>query len=381
MALDAKAKEMARTGRSVISFGVGEPDFDTPQAVKDAAIAALQAGKTKYTPVAGIPELRAAIAGRFLREQGAQYPAEGVVVTAGAKQALYQVFQVLLNPGDEVVVPAPYWVTYPDQIVLAGGTPVIVPAGIDQGFALTLKDFEGAATEKTRAIVLNSPQNPAGSVLDPQEVVAIAEWAAGRGIAIISDEVYGKLLYDGAQHRSPATASAAARDATIVVDAVSKSYAMTGWRLGWMLTSDVKLAAAVGNLQSQSTSNTNSIAQYAALAALTGDDAALPGMVRAFGARRDLMVELLRRLPGVEVDVPRGAFYCFPRVRDLLASPPKGLHFADSDELAAYLLEETGVAVVPGSGFGMPEYLRLSYATGEEQIREGLGRLAQALGA
>lgn len=381
MALDAKAKELARTGRSVISFGVGEPDFDTPDVIKRAAIAALEAGRTKYTPVAGVPELREAIAQRFLREQGTEYPAQGVVVTVGAKQALYQIFQVLIDPGDEVIVPAPYWVTYPDQITLAGGKPVILPAGIERGFALTLEDLVGAATERTRAIVLNSPQNPAGSVLDPKEVVRIAEWAAQRGIAIISDEVYGKLLYDGAQHRSPASASAAAREATIVVDAVSKTYAMTGWRIGWLLTSDVKLASAVANLQSQSTSNANSIAQYAAIAALTGDDAALPAMVKAFSARRDMMVEALRRIPGFEVDVPRGAFYCFPRVRELLASPPRGLRFADADALAAYLLEETGVALVPGSGFGMPEYVRLSYATSEDNIREGLSRVAKALGA
>ncbi len=381
MALDAKAKELARTGRSVISFGVGEPDFDTPDVIKQAAIAALEAGRTKYTPVAGVPELREAIAQRFLREQGTEYPAQGVVVTVGAKQALYQIFQVLIDPGDEVIVPAPYWVTYPDQITLAGGKPVILPAGIERGFALTLEDLVGAATERTRAIVLNSPQNPAGSVLDPKEVVRIAEWAAQRGIAIISDEVYGKLLYDGAQHRSPASASAAAREATIVVDAVSKTYAMTGWRIGWLLTSDVKLASAVANLQSQSTSNANSIAQYAAIAALTGHDAALPAMVKAFSARRDMMVEALRRIPGFEVDVPRGAFYCFPRVRELLASPPRGLRFADADALAAYLLEETGVALVPGSGFGMPEYVRLSYATSEDNIREGLSRVAKALGA
>ncbi len=381
MALDAQAKEMQRAGRSVISFGVGEPDFDTPEPVKEAAIAALRAGRTKYTPVAGIPELRKAIAERFLREQGTSYPEAGVVVTAGAKQALYELFQALLNPGDEVIVPAPYWVTYPDQIVLAGGRPVVVPVGLERRFGLTLADLEAATTERTRAVVLNSPQNPAGAVLEPDEVVRIAEWAAARGIALISDEVYGKLVYDGAEHRSPASASPAAREATIVVDAVSKTYAMTGWRIGWLLTSDLKLASAVSSLQSQSTSNANSIAQYAALAALQGDDAALPGMVRAFAARRDLMVDLLRRLPGFEVDVPRGAFYCFPRVRQLLESPPKGLHFDSGDALAAYLLEETGVAIVPGSGFGMPEYVRLSYATSEEQIREGLTRVAKALGA
>ncbi|MDA8346206.1 MAG: pyridoxal phosphate-dependent aminotransferase [Thermaerobacter sp.] len=381
MALDAKAKEMERAGRSVISFGVGEPDFDTPEPVKEAAIAALRAGRTKYTPVAGIPELRKAISERFLREQGTSYPEAGVVVTAGAKQALYEIFQVLLDAGDEVIVPAPYWVTYPDQIVLAGGKPVVVPAGIDRRFALTLADLEAAATERTRAVVLNSPQNPAGAVLDPSEVVRIAEWAAARGIALISDEVYGRLVYDGAEHRSPATASPAAREATIVVDAVSKTYAMTGWRIGWLLTADVKLAAAVANLQSQSTSNTNSIAQYAALAALTGDDSALPEMLRAFAARRDLMVEMLRRLPGFEVDVPRGAFYCFPRVRELLSAPPRGMRFESADALASHLLEETGVALVPGSGFGMPEYLRLSYATSEQRIRDGLSRVAKVLGA
>jgi aspartate aminotransferase len=381
MALDQKAKELQRQGRPVISFGVGEPDFDTPQWIKDAAIEAMRQGKTKYTPVAGIPELREAVARRFLREQGVEYPAAGVVVTVGAKQALYEIFQVLLDPGDEVIVPSPYWVTYPDQITLAGGVPVVVPVGIEREFAFGLKDLEAAVTPRTRALVLNSPQNPSGVVLPAAEVVAIAEFAAARGIAIVSDEVYGKLVYDGLEHRSPSAASRAARDATIVVDAVSKSYAMTGWRIGYLLTSDLRLSQAVADLQSQLTSNPNTIAQYAALAALQGPDDDMLQMRAAFERRRDLMVEGLRRLPGFEANVPHGAFYCFPRVRQLVEQPPRGLGWRDSDDIAAYLLEEASVAVVPGTGFGMPDYLRFSYATSEERIREALGRIAAALGA
>ncbi len=381
MSLDQKAKELQSQGRPIISFGVGEPDFDTPQWIKDAAIEAMRAGKTKYTAVAGIPELREAVARRFLREQGVEYPAAGVVVTVGAKQALYELFQVLLNPGDEVIVPSPYWVTYPDQIVLAGGVPVIVPIGIDRGFAFGLKDFEAAWTPQTRALVLNSPQNPSGVVLTSEEIAEIAEFAAAHDVVIISDEVYGKLVYDGLKHRSPASASRAAQDCTVVVDAVSKSYAMTGWRIGYMLTTDLKLSQAVQNLQSQLTSNPNTIAQYAALAALDGPDADILKMRDRFQTRRDLMVERLRRLPGFETDVPHGAFYCFPRVRKLLDNPPRGLSWRDADELAAYLLEEAAVAVVPGTGFGMPDYLRFSYATSEERIAEALDRVAAALRA
>jgi aspartate aminotransferase len=381
MSLDQKAKELQRQGRPIISFGVGEPDFDTPRWIQDAAIEAMRQGKTKYTAVAGIPELREAVARRFLREQGVEYPAAGVVVTVGAKQALYELFQVLLNPGDEVIVPSPYWVTYPDQIVLAGGVPVIVPIGIDRGFAFGLKDFEAALTPKTRALVMNSPQNPSGVVLPSDEVAAIAEFAAAHDVVIISDEVYGKLVYDGLRHRSPASASRAAQDCTVVVDAVSKSYAMTGWRIGFMLTTDLELSQAVQNLQSQLTSNANTIAQYAALAALDGPDTDIVKMRDRFQARRDLMVERLRRLPGFETDVPHGAFYCFPRVRDLLDHPPRGLAWRDADELAAYLLEEAAVAVVPGTGFGMPDYVRFSYATSEERIAEALDRVAAALKA
>ena len=381
MSLDQKAKELQRQGKPVISFGVGEPDFDTPQWIKDAAIEAMRQGKTKYTPVAGIPELREAIVRRFLREQGVEYPSAGVVVTTGAKQALYELFQVLLDPGDEVIVPSPYWVTYPDQIILAGGVPVIVPVGIERGFAFGLEQLKAAATPRTRAVVLNSPQNPSGTVLSQDEVRAIGEFAAANDIVIVSDEVYGKLIYDGLSHCSPAAASRAARDATVVIDAVSKSYAMTGWRIGYLITSDLKLSQAVQNLQSQLTSNANTIAQWAAAAALDGADNDIAAMRDAFQARRDLMVEGLRRLPGFETDLPHGAFYCFPRVREVLDHPPRGLRWQDADELAAYLLEEANVAVVPGSGFGMPDYLRFSYATSEERIREALGRIEAALKA
>lgn len=379
MALDARAKELMRSGKSIISFAVGEPDFDTPDHVKEAAVEAIAAGRSKYTPVAGIPELREAIAERFLREQGVRYDPSGVVVTAGAKQALYELFQVLLDPGDEVIIPAPYWVTYPDQVVLAGGVPVVVPVGMDRRFAFTAEDFRAAITEKTRVLVLNSPQNPAGVVLGPDEIVRIADLAVERDIVIISDEVYAKLIYDGAVHRSPASVSREAQRQTIVVDAMSKSFAMTGWRIGYLLTEDRKVASAVADLQSQSTSNPNSVGQYAALRAVQSEDVHLPAMIAAYTRRRDSMEKGLAALPGFRVDHPRGAFYCFPEVRGVFGRTIGGRDIRSSDDLAALFLEEAGVAAVPGTGFGMPDYLRFSYATSDEKIEEGLARIRAAL--
>lgn len=379
MALDARAKELARSGRSIISFAVGEPDFDTPEHVKEAAVRAIAEGRSKYTPVAGIPELREAVAARFLREQGVAYPSAGVVITAGAKQALFELFQVLINPGDEVIIPAPYWVTYPDQVVLAGGVPVVVAVGRERGFAVTADDLRAAATAKTRAIVLNSPQNPAGVVLGPEEVARIAQFAVERDLVIISDEVYAKLLYDGAVHRSPAAISREAQRQTVVVDAVSKSYAMTGWRIGFLLTEDLKVAKAVADLQSQSTSNANAVGQYAAVVALNSADPHLRPMIEAYQRRRDQMLAGLRGLAGFQADTPHGAFYCFPEVRELFGRTIAGRSIRSSDDLAELLLEEAGVAAVPGTGFGMPDYLRLSYATSDENIAEGLRRMQEVL--
>lgn len=381
MALDARAKELRRAGRSIISFAVGEPDFDTPEHVKEAAIRAIAEGRSKYTPVAGIPELREAIADRFQREQGVRYDPAGVVVTAGAKQALYELFQVLLDPGDEVIVPAPYWVTYPDQIALAGGVPVVVPVGVERGFAFTAEDLRTAIGPRTRALVLNSPQNPAGVVIGPEEVARIADLAVERDVAIISDEVYAKLIYDGAVHRSPASVSREAQRQTIVVDAVSKAYAMTGWRIGFLLTEDLKLAKAVADLQSQSTSNANAVGQYASVVALSGSDPHLAAMLEAYTRRRDRMVQGLSELPGFRADHPRGAFYCFPEVRGTFGQTLGGRLIRSSDDLAQLLIEEAGVALVPGSGFGMPDYLRVSYATSDANIEEGLARMRRVLTA
>ncbi|MEN2738223.1 pyridoxal phosphate-dependent aminotransferase [Microbacterium sp. X-17] len=373
--VDAKAKSLQAAGRPVISYAAGEPDFATPQFIVDAAAAALQdPANFRYTPAAGLPVLREAIAAKTLRDSGLEVSAGQIVVTNGGKQAVYQAFQAVVNPGDEVLLPAPYWTTYPEAIRLADGVPVEVFADASQDYKVTVAQLEDARTDRTTTLVFVSPSNPTGAVYTPEETRAIAEWALEHGIWIISDEIYQNLTYDGARATSVVEAVPEVAGQTILVNGVAKTYAMTGWRVGWMIgpAAAIKLAA---NLQSHLTSNVNNIAQRAALAALTGSQDEAEGFRRAFDVRRRLIVEELSRIPGVTVPRPLGAFYVYPDVTGLLGREWRGRRIDTTLELADLILEEAEVAVVPGEAFGPSGYLRLSYALGEDQLVAGIRRL------
>lgn len=373
--VDAKAKSLQAAGRPVISYAAGEPDFATPAFIVDAAAAALQdPANFRYTPAAGLPVLREAIAAKTLRDSGLEVAPAQIVVTNGGKQAVYQAFQAVVNPGAEVLLPAPYWTTYPEAIRLADGVPVEVFAGADQEYKVTVEQLEAARTDRTTVLVFVSPSNPTGAVYTLEETRAIAQWALEHGIWIISDEIYQNLTYDGVRAASVVEAVPEVADQTILVNGVAKTYAMTGWRVGWMVGPKraIQLAA---NLQSHLTSNVNNIAQRAALAALTGSQVEAEGFRRAFDARRRLIVDELSRIPGVTVPVPQGAFYVYPDVTGLLGREWHGRRIETSLELADLILDEAEVAVVPGEAFGPSGYLRLSYALGEEQLVEGIRRI------
>jgi aspartate aminotransferase len=376
--VDAKAKSLQAAGRPVISYAAGEPDFSTPQFIVDAAAAALQdPANFRYTPAAGLPVLREAIAAKTLRDSGLEVSPAQIVVTNGGKQAVYQAFQAVVNPGDEVLLPAPYWTTYPEAIRLADGIPVEVFAGADQDYKVTVEQLEAARTDRTTVLVFVSPSNPTGAVYSLEETRAIGEWALAHGIWIVSDEIYQNLTYDGVRAVSIVEAVPEVAGQTILVNGVAKTYAMTGWRVGWMVgpTDAIKLAA---NLQSHLTSNVNNIAQRAVLAALTGSQAESEEFRRAFDVRRRLIVSELAKIPGVTVPVPKGAFYVYPDVTGLLGREWHGRMVTSSLELADLILDEAEVAVVPGEAFGPSGYLRLSYALGDEQLLEGVRRI-QAL--
>ncbi|OUM98992.1 MAG: aspartate aminotransferase [Firmicutes bacterium ZCTH02-B6] len=376
LAMDAKAKAMRRQGIDVISFSVGEPDFDTPAHIRAAAAAAMEQGHTRYTPAGGIPELKEVIQEKLARVNGLEYTPDQIVVSVGAKHALYNAFQVLLDPGDEVIIPAPYWVSYADQVRLAGGEPVIVPTTEDTGFKLTAAQLRDHLTPRTRALVLNSPCNPTGAVYSRTELAALAEAVlAHPDCLIIADEIYEPFVYDGNEHVSIASLSPEIKARTLVINGVSKMYAMTGWRIGYA-AGPKELIQAMADLQSQSTSNPTSISQWAAVAALRGSQEPVGEMVAAFRKRRDLIVEGLRALPGVTCQVPPGAFYVFPRVDAAFGKRYGDQVINNSQELAMALLNEAHVALVPGSAFGYEGYLRLSYAANENQIRAGLERIA-----
>lgn len=378
LALDSQVKGMIQEGLDVINFGVGEPDFDTPAAIKKAAIMAIENGFTKYTAAAGIPSLKKAIVDKFARENGLHYEPEQIVVSVGAKHSLFNVFAVLVEEGDDVLVPAPYWVSYPEQIRLAGGHPVIIPTTLEDGFKLTPAALEAALTPNSRLLVLNSPSNPTGSVYSKEELAALGDMALRYDLTIIADEIYEHLIYQG-EHVSIASLSPALKENTVVVNGVSKAYAMTGWRIGY-IAAPRAVAKAVSNLQSQSTSNPTSIAQLAAQEALSMDQTPVGNMRDAFNRRRKLMVEGLRSLRGFELIEPLGAFYCFPRVSQLFGQEVAGQVVKDSDHLAKILLEEAKVAAVPGTGFGAPDYLRFSYAIADERILESIDRMRAVLG-
>lgn len=365
LGIAAKAKAITAAGRKVFSFAAGEPDFDTPEHIKAAAIKALNAGEVRYTAVAGMPALCKAIAAKLETENGIPCKPEQIIVSNGAKQSLYNLFLTLLSEGDEVIVPAPFWLSYPEMIAMAGGQPVYVHCEESNDFKMTPRELELAITSRTRAVVINSPSNPVGSVYTPDELRAICEVAAARGLYIVADEIYEKLVYEDAVHVSPASFSPAIRERTITVNGFSKAYAMTGWRLGY-LAGPLPLVKAIDALQSHSTSGPNTFAQFGALEALRGGQDCVRTMAAAFDARRRYMYDRLVKMPGVTCVKPRGAFYMLPNIAAF------GLTSVDFCEK---LITEQAVAAVPGSPFGVDANIRLSYACGMDDIREGLDRL------
>ena len=379
LAVDAKAKALKAAGRPVIGFGAGEPDFPTPDYIVEAAVAACRDPRWhRYTPAAGLPELREAIAAKTLRDSGYEVKASQVLVTNGGKQALYNAFATLLDPGDEAILPSPYWTTYPEAIALAGGTPVIVETTEATGYRASVEQIEAARTDRTKLLVFVSPSNPTGAVYSPGEVAAIGRWAAEHGIWVVTDEIYEHLVYGDATFASMPVLVPEIADRCVVVNGVAKTYAMTGWRVGWMIGPDDVIKAA-GNLQSHATSNVANVSQVAALAAVSGDLAAVDEMKVAFDRRRKRIVELLSAIPGVECPTPEGAFYVYPSVKGLLGREIRGQRPESSADLAGLILDEAEVAVVPGEAFGTPGYLRLSYATSDSDIEEGLARMATLL--
>ena len=383
LAVDSKAKAMKAQGIDVISFGAGEPDFPTPDFIARAASqACLDPRNHRYTPTAGLPELRQAIADKTERDSGYAVTPDQVVVTNGGKQAVYETFQILLNPGDQVIIPAPYWTSYPEMVTLAGGEPVPVLSGADQGYLPSLDALEAARTERTKAIIINTPSNPTGVVWDDDLVRAIGQWALEHHIWVVSDEIYEHLTYDGAHTPYPGALVPELRDQLIVLNGVAKTYAMTGWRVGWMVA-PAAVSKAAGKLQGHMTSNVANVSQRAALAAIQGPMDAVETMGRAFALRRKSIMIALNQVPGVECPEPKGAFYAFPDVTGLLNRPlgPHGTTSRTSSDLAAAILEETHVAAVPGEAFGAPGHLRFSYALSDQDLAEGMRRFQAWVGA
>jgi aspartate aminotransferase len=373
--VDSKAKALQAEGKAVVSFAAGEPDFPTPAHIVEAAVVAAKDPKNhRYTPAVGLPELREAIAAKTKADSGTEITASQVVVTNGGKQAVYQAFAVLLNPGDEVLLPSPYWTTYPEAIALAGGKTVEVFAGSDQNYMVTVEQLEAARTEKTKALLLCSPSNPTGSVYSREQIKAIGEWALANEIWVVSDEIYQNVIYDGKRAYSVTEVVPAMKDLTIMVNGVAKSYAMTGWRLGWMAGPQDAMKAAA-NLQSHLSSNVNNIAQRAAIAALTGPQDEVKAMLEAFDRRRHLAVSELSKINGWLAPMPEGAFYVYSDVRGLLGKSWGGKVINTSLELCDYMLDAAEVALVPGEAFGPSGYVRMSYALGDAQISEGIARL------
>ena len=380
LAVDAKARALKAAGRPVIAFGAGEPDFPTPDYIVEAAQQACANPRFhKYSPAAGLPELREAIAAKTLRDSGYQVAPGQVVVTNGGKHAVYEAFATLLDPGDEVLLPTPYWTTYPEAIGLAGGTTVTVMTDESSGYLASVDDLEAHRTERTKVLMFVSPSNPTGAVYPPGLVAEIGSWAAANGLWVITDEIYEHLVYGDARFSSVPVAAPQSAERCVVLNGVAKTYAMTGWRVGWMIAPpDVAKAAA--DLQSHTTSNVCNVAQAAALAAVSGDLSAVARMREAFDRRRLLMTGMLNEIPGVVCPLPAGAFYCYPSVKGLLGRELAGRRPATTAELAEVLLDEVDVAVVPGEAFGTPGYFRLSCALGDADLEEGITRLGKLLG-
>lgn len=374
LAITAKAKQMKKDGISVVSFGAGEPDFNTPDYIVESAKKALDTGFTKYTPASGMPELREAVAEKFEKDNGLRYTPEQIVVSCGAKSSLFHAIAALVDAGDEVLIPAPYWLTYPELVKLAGGVCVFVPAEKERGYKVTAEDLKKRTTDRTKLLILNSPNNPTGAVYTKEELSAIAAYAEEAGIYVISDEIYEKLVYGGETHVSIAGLSAYMKEHTVVVNGVSKSYAMTGWRIGY-LAAPTAIAKAIGAMQSHTTSNPNSIAQYASVAALSGGADFIERMRAIFDERRRLMVAALKEIDGVRCYEPKGAFYAFCDVSSLYGKSYEGEPVVGSLSFADCALRE-GVALIPGIAFGDDRCIRLSYAISKEDIAEGLRRLA-----
>ena len=377
LAVDARAKALKAAGENVIGFGAGEPDFATPQAIVDAAVAAcLDPKNHKYTPAAGLPELREAVAKKTLRDSGLAVEASQVIITNGGKHAVANTFEALLDPGDEVIIPAPFWTTYPESAALVGGVPIIVPTNESTGFKATVEQLDAAWTPQTKMLVFCSPSNPTGAVYNADEIDAIGAWAGERGVWVMADEIYEHLTYDNTPFVSLPARSSELGDRWVVVNGVAKTYAMTGWRVGWMIGPPDVIAAAT-NLQSQITSNISNISQRAALAAVSGDLSAVAMMRETFDRRRKTMTSMLNDIEGISCLTPEGAFYCFPNVTGLLGKSFAGRVATTSAELAEIAIDEVKVAVVPGEAFGSPGYFRLSYALGDDDLVEGVTRLAE----
>ena len=378
LAISAKAKALRAQGRDVIDFSVGEPDFNTPDNVIQAAEHAMAEGFTKYTQASGLPALRQAIADKLQRENGLDYEADQIIVSCGAKHVLYNLAMVLLDPGDEVIIPGPYWVTYPTQVEMAGGTPVIIPTTAAEGFKITGEVLRRYLTPATKGIILNSPCNPTGAVYTPEELQDLADVLCDTGLYVITDEIYEHMVYDGLRQISIATLSPELKERCIVVNGVSKSYSMTGWRLGFC-AGPADVIAACGHLQSQSTSNPTAFVQIAAIEALTGPQDSVHAMAAAFVERRDFVVARLNAIDGISCPMPQGAFYTFPKINALFGRRTNGRTLSNSTDVIDYLLDAASVALVPGGAFGADDHVRLSYAASMEALRTGLDRLDQAV--
>ncbi len=378
LAMDAKAKALQAEGKDIVKFGVGEPDYPTPDHIKEAGIKAINDNETRYTANPGIAPLKEAICRKFEDDNGLKFESNQVLVSTGAKQSIFNSLMSLVDPGDEVIIVAPYWVSYPEMVKLAGATPVVVQTDEDTEFKMTPEMLRAALSPRTRAMILNSPSNPTGGVYERKELEALGEVIAEADIWVISDEVYESLIYDGREHFSILTACPQLVNRCVVVNGVSKAYAMTGWRIGYA-AAPVELISAMSSVQSHSTSNASSVSQWAALAALEGPKDPIHAMVKEYARRRDYMTERLLNLPGFTTSKPGGAFYIFPNVADLMGTTISGREISDGDALCDLFLEEAHVALVPGTGFGSPENIRFSYSTSMERIEEGFDRLEDLL--
>lgn len=378
LAITALAKRLKTEGKDILSFGAGEPDFDTAQNIKDKAIEAIQSGFTKYTDVGGTNELKEAICRKFQSENNLTYTKKEVLVSCGAKHSLYNIFQAILNPGDKVIIPCPYWVSYPEMVSLAGGKTVILKTKEKRGFKITANELIKKINKKVRAIIINSPSNPTGMIYSKEELLAIARVAVENKILVVSDEIYEKIVYNGIQHISIASLSPEIKQQTIVVNGASKSYSMTGWRIGYAAGPE-NIIKAMDNIQSHSTSNPTSISQKAALESINGSQEFVGKMVTAFKDRRDYMVLRLNKIKGISCLMPQGAFYAFPNIKRLFSKKFNGKEIKSSLDLTSFLIEEMNVAVVPGIAFGDDNYIRLSYATSMENIQKGMDRIEEGI--